>query len=356
MMYKSPIGVGIIGIGRISDLHIVEYIRNPDTQILMLCDINVDAARKKASSWGLSNVEITDDLDTLLNNPAVDLVEVLLPHSFHFDTAMAAMNAGKAVSLQKPMCTTEEHALRLVNAVENYDRPFKIFENFIFYPPVLKAQDLVQQGAIGEPLSIRIKSNPGISKTEWHVPKSSMNWRQQKAHSGGGPLIFDDGHHKFAIAWAFMGYPDEVHAFIGNVERSDGFSFDAQSIVSFRFPGNRIGNLEVVYSPELEIITRHYAQDDRVEITGTKGVIWINCGHGRIGNPPPVALYANGVSTEFRNIESGWESSFENSTRHYIDILLNGGRPILTAREGLEILQFASAAERSARDGCAIQM
>ena len=125
-------------------------------------------------------------------------------------------------------------------------------------------------------------------------------------------------------------------------------------MVSFRFPGNRIGNLEVVHSPELEIVTRHYAQDDRVEITGTRGVIWINCGHGRLGDPPPLALYRDGAVTAFRDIDSGWEQSFVMSTRHYLDVLARGGRPVLTAREGRQVLRFALGAQESARVGRAV--
>ena len=120
------------------------------------------------------------------------------------------------------------------------------------------------------------------------------------------------------------------------------------------FPDNRIGNLEVVHSPELEIATRHYAQDDRVEITGTRGVIWINCGHGRLGDPPPLALYRDGTVTAFRDIDSGWERSFVLSTRHYLDVLARGGRPVLTAREGRQVLRFALGALESARVGAAV--
>ena len=72
--------------------------------------------------------------------------------------------------------------------------------------------------------------------------------------------------------------------------------FDAPAIISWKFPANRYGNLEIVYSPELDIVTEHYAQDDRLEITGTAGVITITRGHGRLGDQPPLMLYAGGQS------------------------------------------------------------
>ncbi len=355
-MTRPPFRVAFIGTGRISDLHAIEYMRNPAARITALCDRNPELARERARAWGCGEVHIDDDPDRTLARHDVDLVEILLPHHLHLQMALKAIRAGKIVSLQKPMCISMEEADALVVAAEASGRPFKVFENFIFHPPVARARALIEGGAIGEPLSIRLKSNPGRSRTAWTVPKEADAWRQQRDRSGGGPLVFDDGHHKFALAWHFMGAPSDVHAFVNRVERSDGGYFDAQSIVSFRFPGNRIGNLEVVYSPELEIASRYYAQDDRVEITGTHGVLWINCGHGQIGNPPPLALYRDGSVTEYADVASGWEQGFVQSTRHFLRVLEEGGEPILTARQARTVLRFALGAEESARIGRAIDL
>ncbi len=355
-MASNPIRVGILGTGRISDLHAVEYQQNPQGQIVALCDRDTKLATRRAAEWGCPEAAIESDYEDLLARPDVDMVEILLPHHLHLTAALKAIEAGKIVSLQKPMCMNIEEADQLVAAAEASDKPFKVFENFLFYPPVIKAKELIDEGAIGTPLSIRIKSNPGKSQTAWEVPTDANAWRQKAHMSGGGPLVFDDGHHKFALAWHFMGNPDEVHAFIGSTETADGSWLDAPSLVSFRFPGNRIGNLEIVYSPDLEIISRHYAQDDRVEITGTHGVIWINCGHGRLADPPPLALYRDGNVTEYNDLETGWEQSFVRSTRHYLDVLTNGGDPVLTASDARQILRFALAAEDSARTGKTISL
>ena len=350
-MTIRPVGVGIAGTGRISDLHAIEYLANPAARIVALCDTDTALAARRAAAWGLDDVAIEEDVDGLVGRPDVDLVEILLPHHLHLPAALKAIDAGKIVSLQKPMCISMAEADRLVEAAEGSARPFKVFENFLFYPPVILAREWIAKGAIGTPLSIRIKSNPGRSATAWDVPESAIAWRRQTEKSGGGPLVFDDGHHKFALAWHFMGEPEEVHAFIGHTETTDRSWIDAPSMVTFRFPGNRIGSLEVVHSPELEIVTRHYAQDDRVEITGTRGVIWINGGHGRLGDAAPLALYRDGTLTEVRDVETGWEQSFVLSTRHYLEVLTRGGRPVLTAREARQVLRFALAALESARLG-----
>ena len=355
-MAYDKLRVAIIGAGRISDLHAIEYTQNSKAKIVAICDQSIELAHGRAVAWGVPQARITDDYRALLADPEIDLVEILLPHHLHCKVALDAIAAGKAVSLQKPMCLNLDEADQVVAASEAAKTPFKVFENFVFYPPVMKAKSLINEGAIGTPLTIRIKSNPGKSASAWNVPRTADAWRQERGMAGGGPLVFDDGHHKFALAWHFMGNPLEVHAFIGETQRPDGFFFDAPAMISFRFPGNRMGNLEVVYSPDLEIATKHYAQDDRVEITGTHGVIWINCGHGRLGDPPPLALYRDGQVQTYHNLETGWESSFVHSTRHYIHALTNGLPPSLTASEGRQILKFALAAEQSARIGRAVEV
>ena len=155
-MTRQTIRVGIIGTGRISDLHAIEYIQNPFSQITALCDQNLNLAKARAEKWGCLDAAVTNDCEDILARDDVDLVELLLPHNLHLPIALKAIKAEKIVSLQKPMCINLEEADQLVAAAEASPKPFKVFENFIFHPPVMKAKALIDEGAIGEPLSIRI--------------------------------------------------------------------------------------------------------------------------------------------------------------------------------------------------------
>ncbi|MCE2519390.1 MAG: Gfo/Idh/MocA family oxidoreductase [Alphaproteobacteria bacterium] len=354
-MIRTPVRIGFIGTGRISDLHAAGYLGTAAARITALCDTNVERARSRARAWGLDDAMVTDDPAVLLSRNDVDLVEILLPHHLHCAAALAAIEAGKIVSLQKPMCLTMEEANRLVDAAEAHDRPVRVFENILFDQPVMVADTLVGDGAIGRPLAIRMKSNPGKGQGAWEVPSEPTAWRQRRDLSGGGPLIFDDGHHKFSLAWHFMGEPEEVHAFIGRTTHRDGSLLDAPSIVSLRFDEQRIGSFEAIYSPDLEIETRQYPQDDRIEITGSSGIIWINRGHGSIGNQPSVLCFRNGELDSTHEACSRWEDSFVRATRHFLTCLQEGHAPVLTARNARSVLRFALAAEESARIGRAVR-
>ena len=346
----DEVRVGFVGTGRISDLHAIEYLRNPRARIVAVCDANPDIALRQAECWGVPRSRVFASWEGLYRCDEVNLVEILLPHHLHKPAAMAAFAAGKHVSLQKPMALSMADANEINAAAERAGVFFKVFENFVFYPPIAKAKELVDSGAIGEPITIRVKSNSGKGKHAWPVPPAAQAWRLDPATCGGGPLAFDDGHHKFALGWFFMGPMEEVHAWIGRTEASSGV-LDSPALISWKFANGRLGNLEVVYSRDLEIDTIHYAQDDRVEITGTRGVIWVNRGHGRLFDQAPVVLYADDEVRCFSGMEAGWEASFVASTRHHIQALLEGRPPVLSGRQGAEILRYALAAQESARTG-----
>jgi predicted dehydrogenase len=348
--------VGFIGTGRISDLHALEYLANPRARIVAVCDIDPALAKERGAAWRVPDSHIFTDYHDLLAVPEVDLVEILLPHHLHRQATLDAAAAGKHISLQKPMALSVAEADEMIAAAQQAGVIFKVFENFIFYPPVQRAKALIEAGEIGEPLTIRIKSNSGTSPNTWDIPAAAWAWRFSPEECGGGPLVFDDGHHKFSLGWYFMGMADEVHAWIGASELAPNIVLDSPAIVSWKFPGNRYGSLEVVNSPELVLDTKHYAQDDRIEITGTRGVIWITRGHGKMMDVPPVVMYRDRQTFTYSDMPVGWEHSFINSTRHFIDAYFAGEPPSLTAEEGREILRFALAAQESAQTGQAVKL
>lgn len=348
--------VGFIGTGRISDLHALAYLDDERAEIAAVCDRNLELAQARGRQWNVPENRIFSDYEDMLALEHIDLVEILLPHHLHYQATLDAAAAGKNISVQKPMALSVAQADEMIDAAKAAGVILKVYENFIFYPPVQRAKALIDHGEIGDPLTIRIKSNSGISPTEWDVPASAQAWRHNPDECGGGPLVFDDGHHKFALGWHFMGMAEAVHAWIGSTELGPDMMLDAPAIVSWKFPGNRYGSLEAVYSPELVLDTRHYAQDDRVEITGSKGVIWITRGHGKMMDLPPVIMYKDRRTRTFSDMPVGWEHSFINSTRHFIDAWFAGDPPQLTGEDGRDVLRFALAAQESARKGQAVQL
>jgi predicted dehydrogenase len=95
------IKVAIVGCGRIAGLHQMGYRQRDDARIVAVCDVKKGRAAQCAKKWGVEKVYT--DYEQLLADPEVQLVELLVPHRLHAEMSIQACQAGKHVSVQKPM-------------------------------------------------------------------------------------------------------------------------------------------------------------------------------------------------------------------------------------------------------------
>jgi predicted dehydrogenase len=351
----NPIGVAIVGCGRISDLHELGYREREDARIVAVCDTNRRRARAKAQGWGLSKVYT--DYQQVLEDPAIDLVELLVPHHLHATMTVAACQAGKHVSVQKPMSLTVTEANRMINAAKRAGVLLRVYENFVFYPPHVRAKQMIEAGEIGEPQMIRLHVSTGKSDTEWKVPLASWLWRINEDKCGGGPLIYDHGYHLFSLAYYLMGEVERVYAWmdqspVGGLIPRRIAQVDAPATIMFQFKSpRRYGMLDFCHTPNMVMDTIYYADDDRLEVIGDKGIIFVNRCTARTVDLPPLMLFRDGKTMPIEVERVEWHDSFIDCTRHLIDVLRNGGQPVLDGLTGKAVLQFSLAAHISAREG-----
>ena len=123
----------LVGCGRIATLHVAGYRDNADAELWGVFDINKAAAKKFACEYGIGKVY--PSYEEVLADPEVTAVELLLPHHLHCEYAVKACNAGKHVSVQKPMAMNLEECDRMIKAAKDNGVKLKVFENFVFYPP-----------------------------------------------------------------------------------------------------------------------------------------------------------------------------------------------------------------------------
>jgi len=110
----NPIRVAIVGCGRISGLHQIGYRGCEDAKIVAVCDTNKSLAKKKAKEWGVE--KIYGDYQQVLEDKEVDLVELLTPHHLHCSMTVQAAQAGKHISVQKPMALSAAEADEMIAA------------------------------------------------------------------------------------------------------------------------------------------------------------------------------------------------------------------------------------------------
>lgn len=202
----KKIKVGIIGAGSISEMHFEAYKANENVEIVAVCDLNEQRAKKKAAYYGAD--KYYTDYNALLSQQEIDAVSICTWNNAHAEIFIAALNAGKHVLVEKPLCKTIEEAREIERAakaaddqvlqvgfVRRHGTNVKVLKKFI---------DADDFGDIyyAKASYIRALGNPG-------------GWFADKERSGGGPLI-DLGVHVIDLAWYLMGKP-KVTSVSGNM-------------------------------------------------------------------------------------------------------------------------------------------
>lgn len=344
MTMRPPVRVAMVGVGRIVDLHFPAYQDFDGATLELLCDRDEELVRARARQWNVARW--TTRFEDVLEDPTIDMVEINTPHHLHHPMVLAAARAGKHIQVQKPMAMTPSECLEMIATAEAEGVKLKVLENFVFYPPYQKARELLDSGEIGELLTMRIKLG-GAGLGGWYVPLTSWAWRMAETEHGGGPTLFDDGYHKFSIAHYLAGPVEQVFAYIG---RSLVFN-DAPAIVTWTHRNGVLGCIDATFSPNLHCRSKYYSADERIELTGTKGVIWVTRCTAQLADEASVILHRNGVTTHFDNIATDWVESFKASTRHFVDCIRHDGEPFLTGKQALDVQRFCQAAIRSGREG-----
>jgi predicted dehydrogenase len=344
--------VGIVGGGRIADLNQIGWLEHDRAEIVAICDINETRRETRAAQWACAAYA---DLDAMLADPRVDAVEILTPHHLHAGQAVAAFGAGKHVNLQKPPTISLTEYDQVATAAGKAGTVFKVYENFLFYPPHVLARQIVDEGGVGDVVSVRILTGNGRLGTGegWRVREESQAWRMDPALCGGGPMTFDHGFHCFQLGRMFVDVPVErVHAFITTREVGNGLMVDPAAHISWTYEGPlaRHGSWDLVDEVGLDVRSSYYVSDDRLEIRGTSGIVWVNECTGRLLEEPSVVHYRDGVTRAFHRVENDWASSFRDATFDFIDAILQGRPPRLDAADGRATLAFALAAQKSATE------
>jgi predicted dehydrogenase len=342
----DKIRLAIVGCGNISQLNAPGYLQHSQCDVVALCDTDRTKAETRVRQWGITPTIYTDYAQ-VLNDASIDAIELLTPTYMHADHIIDALQAGKHVSCQKPMCTTVAEADRIIAAVEKSDKIFRVTENFIYYPPILKAKELLEAGVIGEPSLVRIHTTRvgDISTPAIDLDPEAYVWRRDPARNPGG-LLYDDGVHKYAVAMQWIGAIDTVISMVG---KTDDFITETPSVVTWRFKDRDcLGVLDYTSSPHVTIRGKYVRVDEYFEIHGSHGMIWVTRCSGEMLDLPPVIVF-KGTETTSYQVPMDWIESFYGAAQDFIDSLLHGRQPQLDAQTSKSILQVPLAIYEAAR-------
>lgn len=175
---KGIIGVG--GIGR-SDLH---FTSTDACRLVALCDVDrnhLKSAVKAAKEQLHADVKAYDDFRELCNDPSVDIVHIATPPHWHGLMACEAAKAGKDIFCEKPMTRTIGEGRRVKEAVERYNRIFRLNTWFRFADTfyglgttVKPLKKLIQSGLLSWPLTFTVSGATGFAWKFFWVGKDHL--------------------------------------------------------------------------------------------------------------------------------------------------------------------------------------
>jgi len=190
-------GVAFVGAGFISYSHNLS-VRAYGARLVAMASQTRRTAEHRARIFGTEPYTF-DTLEAMLTRSDVDVVFVLSPNALHARHANAAIAAGKHIVIEKPMALTVADAEGIVATAQRHGVGIGYAENQVFSPVMVRARELVAEGAVG-----RVRRVVGFCG-HGGPPKGTWFWDPKWA---GGGAQFDMGSHTVAASLDLVGWPE----------------------------------------------------------------------------------------------------------------------------------------------------
>jgi predicted dehydrogenase len=261
--------LALVGCGAIARYHL-DGIKESAPRIQVTAVVDPDSAR--AEEYGTeTGATPFASLAEALQSDTFDAVDIMVPHDLHEELALMAFAAGKHVLLEKPMAPTLEASLRILEAAKQTRQKFPglvfmVAENAQYWPEIVLAQQLIEQGAIGEIVTVRAAFTMELDP---YFFQDEQAWRYAAAKTGGG-IAIDGGSHWIRPLRMWLGEIEAVVGVLGYpLKQMEGESL-VRSLL--RFQSGKVACFDAL------MIESVLAPDPWWRITGSKGEIIIEGG------------------------------------------------------------------------------
>lgn len=236
--------IALIGCGGIAGRHLQSFLAKPECNVVALCDISREAAiRRKSEARTVRHdcdPQVSTDYHAVLSNPDVDAVAVLLPHALHYPVALAALQAGKHVLVEKPMVTHAVHGHELIREARQRNLRLAVGYQRSYLSEYVYVRRMVAAGGLGNLRFVSVHLEQG-----WYAhflgQEGTASWRTRPEEVGGGQLV-DTGSHTVAALLDVTGLvPEEVFAYV----EPCGLPVDVNTAAIIRFNGGVVGALTI---------------------------------------------------------------------------------------------------------------
>ena len=322
--------IGVIGLGWFGEIHCEALVGIPNLELAALCTRRPDRLEEQARKFGVS--KNYRDYRDMLADKDIDAVSIVTMWDQHTEPAVAALEAGKHVFLEKPMASTVADCNTIIAAAKTAKGILQIGHICRFNPRYRMAKQAIDEGRIGKIVALQSRRNIPAAWTPTILEKI-------------GPIVGDAIHDTDLMLW-FTG--DRVASAYAQTVSVRNLRYPDIGQTMYRFKGGATATLETVWCmPE----KTPFDIDERMSIIGTEGIIHVQDTFPNLGIVDKSRLHSPDTTywPMFNGVRGGaLRAEFE----YFADCALKGKTPeIGRPEDAAAALEATIAAEESARTG-----
>jgi len=381
----EKVRIGVVGCGHISEWHVQDFLADGRAKIVATCDLIKEAAEEKAKRWGAKRT-YTDYRD-IIKDPEVDAVCIYTrPLSQHAEISIAAAEAGKHVSCQKPIAISIRDADDVVRTVRRTGIKYQYAEPEVWIPTVIKVKELIEKGEIGESRTVHlVPTFPPIIREDdlqevWEpkrrrriAEESRDHWRTRRMQleqlSKKYPVLSERGdvdRYRCSMSWVdhAVHWMSVVYDWLGKVEKVSSFMTYGEWSEALDFHGVVPRTIMWKYVKENRYgvyVGAHWDMSVRWGVIGTEGMLYMN----RLwGGENCITIFREGERKDIDVPDSSYPIAqphapsphLSGMARNFLDAILEDRKPRLNVEDGRHLLAFALAVCKSAQEDRAIAL
>ncbi len=344
----TPLQVGLIGYGLAGSVFHAPLIQHTPGLALH----SIASSQRDRLLRSFTDVRICDQPAELFNDPALDAVVIATPNAEHAPLAIAALQAGKHVLVDKPFALDLAEAEAVVRAAQTAERVVTVFQNRRFDADFLTLQQLLADGVLGEVAECH-------SHFDRYRPQVRDRWRESDAPGAG--LWMDLGPHLLDQMLQLFGWPQAISADL--MAQRDGARSDDYFHAVLHYPRHRAivhaGSLVAAARPRFAVhgglgsYLKHGrdAQEDQLR----EGIAPGAPGWGL----DPVHGQQVSVDATGHEHTASVDNALGDYRRLYAafrDAMLGTGAPTVSAEQALQLMRLLAAGAESARSGRRVEL